>query len=55
MTLENVIGKDKDTGDTLVKNGDYIVSVDRDGFCYTESTLDYVPEKRAYHLKKLPI
>lgn len=53
MTLENVIGKDKDTGDTLVKNGDYIVSVDRDGFCYTESTLDYVPEKESISPEKI--
>ncbi|AXF52137.1 MAG: minor capsid protein 2 [Podoviridae sp. ctcf755] len=47
MTLENVIGKDKDTGNTLVKNGDYIVSVDRDGICDTESPFDYVPEKQS--------
>lgn len=47
MTLENVIGKDKDTGDTLVRNGNYIVSVDKDGFCYTESPSDYVPEKQS--------
>lgn len=45
MNLENVIGKDKDTGNILVKNGEYIVSLNKNGHCYTELYSDYIASK----------